>query len=317
MNNTISEASENAIQRDFLSIPALTRDEMLNLLDHAIHLKKLTAGGKCPQPFKGKMAGLVFHKPSLRTRISFEVGMFQLGGSAMFITDREIELGVRETISDAAQVLSRYLDLIVIRTYKQSDVEELAQHAEIPVINALTDLLHPCQIFCDLLTIKEKFHTVEGIKVTYLGDGNNIARSWINAARLLDIDLWIATGSDTHPGKEFVANAMANAVGKVTITDNHQEAVENADVIYTDVWASMGEKSKAEERAEMLKNFQVNMSLLRMAKPSCIVMHCLPAERGKEITNAVIDSPQSVVFDQAENRLHGQKSLMMWCFGLA
>lgn len=303
-------------RRDFLSIPALDHNGILKLLDHAVELKKLTEEGNCPKPFDGMMAGLIFHKPSLRTRISFEVGMHQLGGGAMFITDREIELGVRETISDAAHVLSRYLDLIVIRTYHQSDVEELAEHADIPVINALTDLLHPCQIFCDLLTIKEKLGKVEGIKVTYLGDGNNIARSWINATRLLDLDLWIGTGPDTHPGKDFVDKAMNNAYGKVTVTSDAQEAVQNADVIYTDVWASMGEKSKAAERMELLKSFQLNMSLLKMAKPSCLVMHCLPAERGKEITNAVMDCEQSVVFDQAENRLHGQKSIMMWCFGL-
>jgi ornithine carbamoyltransferase len=233
----------------------------------------------------------------------------------MFITDKEIQLGVRETIADAARVLSRYLDLIVIRTYHQSDLEELAKWADVPVINALTDLLHPCQIFCDLLTIREKLGRIENLKISYFGDGNNVARSWINAARHLDIDLWIATRPETHPGKEFIEQAQANARGRVTVTDDPQAAAKGADVVYTDVWASMGEKDKLDERMKLLEPLRLTTALLQDAKPSCIVMHCLPAERGREITDEVMESAQSVVFDQAENRLHGQKSLMMWCLG--
>jgi len=301
--------------RSFLAIDDLSRQELLDLIEYSIRLKEQTSAGVCPQFFSGKMAGLIFHKPSLRTRISFETGVMQLGGGSIFITDQEIQLGVRESIADAAKVLSRYLDVIVIRTYHQSDIEELAREADIPIINALTDKLHPCQIFCDLLTIREKFGRIEGLKLSYFGDGNNMARSWINAAKLLDIDLWIATSADTHPGKKFVEDALETARGRITITDNPAEAADKADILYTDVWASMGEKSEAAARADSLKALQINEKLLQNANPNSIVMHCLPAERGKEITDAVMDGAKSVVFDQAENRLHGQKTILLWTLG--
>ena len=301
--------------RDFLALTDFSRDELLYLLDHAIRLKDQTLAGVCPQPLTGKAAGLIFHKPSLRTRISFEVGVRQLGGQPLFITDREIQLGERESIEDAGRVLSRYLDLIIIRTFHQKDIEELARWAEVPIINALTDLLHPCQVFCDLLTIKEKIGRVEDIKVSYFGDGNNMARSWINAARLLDIDLWICTAPDTHPGEDFLEHAMKTAVGKVTVTDDPSAAASDSDVLYTDVWASMGEKDRIEEHTRLLEKMQINKARISQAKPSCIVMHCLPAERGREITDEVMDGEHSVVFDQAENRLHGQKSIISWCLG--
>ncbi len=304
-------------KHDFLSVTDFTRADLLHLLRHSLLLKDQTKAGVCPQPLLGKEAGLIFHKPSLRTRLSFEVGVRQLGGSAMFITNQEIELGKRESIADVARVLSRYVDLIVIRTFKQADVEELAYWADAPVINALTDHEHPCQIFCDLLTIYEKLHTVEGFKITYLGDGNNVARSWMAAAKLLDIDLWIATRPETHPGYEFLANMLDGARGRITITDDPIQAVKDAVVVYTDVWASMGEKDKAEERARLLENYRLDGNLMEYASPNCLVMHCLPAERGREITDEIIDGPNSVVFDQAENRLHGQKSIILWCLGLS
>lgn len=303
------------VTRDILSLNDLTREDFISLIEYAIKLKEQTKAGVCPQLFSGKTAGLIFHKPSLRTRISFEVGVHQLGGSAMFITDNEIQLGVRESIADAARVLSRYLDIIVIRTFKQEDLEELARWSTPPVINALTDMYHPCQVFCDMLTVREKLGTLEGIKVAYLGDGNNMARSWINAAALLDFDLWIATPTETHPGEEFVRTAQEKAKGNITITDNPREAAKDADVLYTDVWASMGQKEQAEERARILANYQLNGELVSNAKDKCIVMHCLPAERGREITDEVMDSENSVVFDEAENRLHGQKALMLWTMG--
>lgn len=303
------------VKRDFLDFAGLTRADLLRLLDHSLRLKDQTRAGVCPQPLLDKSAGLIFHKPSLRTRISFEVGVRQLGGVGFFITDKEIELGKRESIADAAQVLSRYLDLIVIRTFKQSDIVELAKWSNAPVINALTDLLHPCQIFCDIITIKEKLGVVEGLKIAYLGDGNNVTRSWIEAARLLDIDLWVGTRPETHPGDEFVLEVMTGGRGKVTVTDDPAAAAQGADVLYTDVWASMGEKEKADERARQLAPYRIDARLLEHAKPGCLVMHCLPAERGREITDEVMDGPNSVVFDQAENRLHGQKTLMMWCMG--
>lgn len=302
-------------KRDFLALTDLSREELLKLLDDSIRIKEQTAAGVCPQLLSGRMVGLVFHKPSLRTRVSFEVGAYQLGAGAMFITDKEIQLGVRETIADAGRVLSRYLGMIVIRTFHQKDIVELARWTDIPVINALTDLLHPCQIFCDLLTIREKLGTAEGMKITYLGDGNNITRSWIKAAKLLNIDLWVATTEETHPGEEFVKAAMENAIGRVTVTTAVDDAVRDADVLYTDVWASMGEKEKATERAVVLKPYQLNEDLLSRAKPGCLVMHCLPAERGREISDGAMENPQSVVFDQAENRLHGQKAIMLWTVG--
>lgn len=300
---------------DFLAVSDLQRDEMLRLIDAALRLKDQTRAGVCPQPLVGKTAGLIFHKPSLRTRISFEVGVRQLGGQAMFITDKEIELGKRESIADAARVLARFFDLIVVRTFKQSDIAELAQWSDAPVINALTDLEHPCQIICDLLTIREKLGRIEELKVAYFGDGNNIARSWIGAAKRLNLDLWIATAPDTHPGEEFIAKMQDGARGRVTITDAAATAAQNADVLYTDVWASMGEKDKISERQRALQPFQINAELVRHARPGAVVMHCLPAERGREITDDVIDGPQSVVFDQAENRLHGQKAIILWCLG--
>ena len=303
--------------RSLLSLNDLGRGELLSLLNHAVRLKNQTIAGVCPQPLAGKMVGCIFHKPSLRTRISFEVGVNQLGGGSMFITDKEIQLGARESIADVARVLSRYLDIIVIRTFSQEDIEELAEYADIPVINALTDLLHPCQVFCDLLTILEKFDRVEDIKVAYFGDGNNMARSWINAARMLDIDLWIATSKETHPGEEFLEKAMDGAIGSVTLTDDPVEAANAADVLYTDVWASMGAKDKASEKTSLLQSFRIDEKLLSYSGTNCIVMHCLPAERGREITDVVMDGEHSVVFDQAENRLHGQKSLMMWCLDVS
>lgn len=302
-------------RHDFLSFAGLSRADFIHLIDHSIRLKDQTRAGVCPQPLYGKTVGLIFHKPSLRTRISFEVGVRQLGGTGFFITDKEIELGKRESIADVARVLSRYVDLIVIRTFKQSDIVELAEWSDAPVINALTDLLHPCQVFCDLMTIKEKLGVIEGLKVAYLGDGNNMTRSWIEAARLLDLDLWVGTRPETHPGESFIAEVMQNGRGKVTVTADPIAAVRNADVVYTDVWASMGEKDKAVERASLLAQYQINSALMANAKPNCLIMHCLPAERGREITDEMMEHPNSVVFDEAENRLHGQKSIMMWCMG--
>ncbi len=301
--------------RDFLSFAQLSRAELWRLIDHSIRLKDQTRAGVCPQPLLGKTAGLIFHKPSLRTRISFEVGVSQLGGTAFFITDKEIELGKRESIADVARVMSRYVDLIVIRTFKQSDIVELAEWSDAPVINALTDLLHPCQVFGDLMTIKEKLGELDGLKIAYLGDGNNMTRSWIEAARLLEIDLWVGTRPETHPGQEFVDEVMKDGVGRVTVTSDPLQAVRDADVVYTDVWASMGEKDKAEERAALLAMYQINSRLMSHAKKNCLIMHCLPAERGREITDEMMEHPNSVVFDEAENRLHGQKSIMMWCMG--
>ena len=260
---------------------------------------------------KGKSVGLIFHKPSLRTRISFEVGVFQLGGNAIYITEKEIELGKRETIPDAARVLSRYLDLIVIRTFSQDEVGQLAESASIPIINGLTDLLHPCQILSDLFTIYEKKKKFENLIIAYVGDGNNVVNSWLELSQKIPMELRIGTAKETMPDGKILRDAMNSKISKILVTSDPVEAVKNADVIYTDVWASMGQKHLADQKRELLKGFQVNANLVRQAKKDCIIMHCLPANRGEEITDEVMDSPASVVFDQAENRLHAQKAIMI------
>ncbi len=295
-------------KRDFLEIVDFTTEELRDTFKLAHEMKAQTKAGACPTPFSGKMIGTIFHKASLRTRISFETGIFQLGGGSLYITEKEIELGKRESIPDAAKVLARYLDGIVIRTFSHKDVVELAENSSVPVINALTDFTHPCQVMADLMTIEEHLGSFEGKIITYLGDGNNMARSWINAARRFDFELRIGTAEGTHPG-ELVDIAVAEGA-KVTVMHDPVEAVKGAHVIYTDVFASMGEKDKAEERFNLLKKFQVNSELVSNADANAIVMHCLPAERGREITDEVIDSPQSVVFDEAENRMHAQKAIM-------
>jgi len=303
------------MKRDFLAIPDFTRDELIETIYLARELKTLTRFGKCPKPLDGKSVGLIFHKPSLRTRISFEVGVSQLGGNAVYITDAEIKLGVRESIHDAAKVLSRYLGMIMIRTFKQSDVEELAKYSTVPVINGLTDLLHPCQVVCDLLTVLEKKGRIEDLKIAYLGDGNNMTNSWLNASRLLKLDLRIGTASDCEPDQGILELAKSTGVSKITMINDPREAVTDADVVYTDVWASMGQKDKIAEKEAKLRNFQINSRLLEYASKDVIVMHCLPAERGREITDEVMDGPHSVVFDEAENRLHAQKAILSLIMG--
>lgn len=297
--------------KDFLALTDFTGDEIMEVLNTAVEIKKLSRDGASPQLFKGKTFGIIFHKPSLRTRISFETGIYQLGGYSLFITDREIELGKRESISDVGRVMSRYLSGIVIRTFHQEHVEELARWADVPVINALTDLLHPCQIMGDLLTIMEHKGRIEGVNLTYLGDGNNVANSILNAAYLLPLNVTIACSEDTMPDMSILARARETGVGQVKIVHDPVEGASGADIIYGDVWASMGEKDRTEEKAARLRAFQINDGLLKQAKKDVCVMHCLPAERGREITDEVMDGPHSIVFDQAENRLHAQKAILI------
>lgn len=296
------------MKRDFLAETDFTTGEINRIFDLCRQMK---LGEISPKPLAGKTVGCIFHKASLRTRISFEVGIAQLGGSSLYITEKEIELGKRESIYDAAKVLSRYLGMITIRTFAHDDVEQLAKHASIPVINALTDLLHPCQIYGDAFTIIEHKKSLEGLKIVYLGDGNNIANSWINLTRRYNFHFVVGTNPSTMPDAGLLKLAAADKVGKVTVVHDPKEAARDADVIYTDVWASMGQKHLAEEKAAQLKDFQVNDALMKLAKKDCLVMHCLPALRNAEITDSVMDSPNSVVFDQAENRLHIQKAVML------
>jgi ornithine carbamoyltransferase len=253
----------------------------------------------------------IFLKPSLRTRVSFEVGIGQLGGKSLYITGDEIGLGKRESIYDAAKVLSRFVGMIMIRAFDHGEVEQLAKHAEVPVINGLTDLLHPCQVMGDMLTILEHKGKVEGLTIAYLGDGNNVANSWLNASTRFSFNLRIGTSPETKPDQNILQNAQKAGLSQIKVTFDPKEAVKDADVIYTDVWASMGQKHLSDKRKQLLKDFQINNDLLKHAKKDCIVLHCLPANRGEEITDEVMDDPvHSVVFDQAENRLHIQKAIM-------
>jgi ornithine carbamoyltransferase len=297
------------MKRDFLAIMDFNESEIRETLKLAGELKKKK--GQNLDVLKGKTVACIFHEPSLRTRISFEVGIHELGGYSLYVTDKEIKLGERESIHDAAKVLSRYLAMIEIRTISHDDVVEFARHSTVPVINGLTGLLHPCQIMGDMQTVIEYKGKIDDMKIAYLGDGNNVANSWLKAAVRIPLDLRIGTRKETLPDSEIVEEAKSAGRSKITITEDPREAVRGADVIYTDVWASMGQKDKADSQAELLKKYQVNSKMLAAADKECIVMHCLPAERGREITDDVIDGSHSVVFDQAENRLHIQKAIMV------
>ncbi len=293
--------------KDFLRISDWTAEELRATIDWA---RRWKAGRVAPRPMENKVAALIFHKPSLRTRQSFETAVFRLGGHPMFVTDREIQLGVRESIHDVAKVMSRYLGLIVIRTYKQSDIEELARHASVPIINALTDAHHPCQVLGDIMTAQEHLGHIDNLAVAFLGDGNNVFHSWADLAARIPLDLRLGTSPGTMPDPEIVEAARQAGLSRITITHDPIEAVAGADVVYTDVWASMGQKDQASSKAELLRPFQVNAQLLKHAKPDAIVQHCLPAERGREITDDVMDGSQSVVFDEAENRLWIQGAII-------
>lgn len=297
------------MKRDFLSITDFNETEINEILESAKALKRNK--GHALDALKGKTVACIFHKPSLRTRISFEVGIQQLGGHSLYITDNEIKLGVRESIHDIAKVLSRYVSMIEIRTFSHESVVELAKHADVPVINGLTDLLHPCQVMGDMFTIIEQKGKIDNIKVAYLGDGNNVCNSWLKAAVRIPLNLRIATRPETMPDAAILKEAQDAQRSRILVTEDAREAVRGADVVYTDVWASMGQKEKADSQAELLREFQINSHLLAGAAPDCIVMHCLPAERGREITDEVIDGEHSVVFDQAENRMHIQKAIMV------
>ena len=299
------------MKRDFLQLTDFSSQEIHETMELAATIKAEVKRGEFRDPLKNKAFALIFHKPSLRTRLSFEVGIAQLGGSTSFITDAEISLGKRESIHDVAKVLSRYVDGILIRTFSHKDVEELAEHATVPVVNMLTDLTHPCQVIADIFTAYELRGTIDNLVVTYLGDGNNMTNSWLNLSRRIPMELRIATNPDTLPDASILAAARAEGLSTVTITDDPEEACKGSDLLYTDVWASMGQKHLGEQKAQQLARFQINGHLLALAKPDCMVMHCLPAERGREITDEVIDGPNSVVFQEAENRMHAQKAVLV------
>ncbi|GBE04138.1 ornithine carbamoyltransferase [bacterium BMS3Abin09] len=295
------------MNKDFLTLLDLSSDEIEKLIERAAELKSGKDSSSCP--LIGKSIGLLFDKTSTRTRISFQTGIYQLGAQSIYINKNELQLGRGESIEDTAKVLSRYLHGIVIRTYTHSSIEKLAANAEIPIVNGLTDLHHPCQALADMLTIKEKKGKLKDIRIAYIGDGNNVANSLLEAALLTGVDLVIACPKGYEPDKKIYDKVVAGGA-KVQIVSDPAEAAKNADVLYTDVWISMGQEQEIEKRRNIFKKYQINKKLLSLAKPDAIVMHCLPAHRGEEITADVLDSQQSVVIDQAENRLHTQKALL-------
>ena len=298
------------MKKDLLNLYDLDNTDFEEIFDRSEKLKKMNKEGISYTPLKERVLGMIFEKSSTRTRLSFEVGIYQLGGIATFLSPRDIQLGRGESIADTARVMSRYLDGIMIRTFAQEWVDEFAKWATIPVINGLTDFLHPCQILSDIFTVIEKKGRYEGLKIAYVGDGNNITNSWINAATKLPFQLTVACPAGYDPDEFILKRGMRESVGGITVLRSPAEAVADADVIYTDVWASMGQENEKEERAVIFKNYQVNSELINYAKDDVIVMHCLPAHRGEEITDEVVDGPRSVVLDQAENRLHVQKAVM-------
>jgi ornithine carbamoyltransferase len=304
------------MKKDLITIYDLTKEEIEAILHKGAGLKEMLRQGKPYHPLAGKTLAMIFEKPSTRTRVSFEVGMFQLGGHALSLNPQETQLGRGEAIADTARVLSRYVDGIMIRTFAQERVEEMARYAAIPVINGLSDLLHPCQILSDIFTMTEKLgHQYGGFKVAYVGDGNNVANSWINGALRLGFDLWLACPRGYEPDAQILSRAQAEGSSRIILTHDPKEAVAEAHVINTDVWASMGQEGERAKRIKAFQGYQVNADLIRLARKEAIVMHCLPAHRGEEITDEVMDGPHSVVFDQAENRLHVQKAILNLLMG--
>ena len=298
------------MKKDLLSINSLSKQEIEELIAYATSLKKRQKADKPHKPLKGKMLGMLFEKSSTRTRVSFEVGMLQLGGHALYISWKDMQLSRGESVEDTARVLSRYLDIMVIRTFFQHTLETFAHYATIPVINGLTDLVHPCQVLSDLMTIVEKKGGLKKLKIAYIGDGNNVANSWINASLTLGFYLHLACPKGYEPDHNIAEKAKADVLPQINLSSDPFEAAQDADIINTDTWVSMGQENERQNRMEVFKNYQVNSSLLKVAKKDVLVMHCLPAHRGQEITDEVADGRHSIIFDQAENRLHMQKAIL-------
>lgn len=297
--------------KHLLKLSDLSKDEIISVLNLADQLKYEKKNGLAHEILKGKTLGMIFTKASTRTRVSFEVGMAQLGGHALFLSGNDLQLGRGEPIKDTARVLSRYLDGIMIRTYSQSDVEELAEYGSIPIINGLTDFCHPCQVLADLMTIREVKGTFQNLKLCYIGDGNNMANSLIIGCIKLGIKASIACPMGYKPDTKVMKYGFES--GLLEVTENIEKAVENSDVVYTDVWASMGQESEQYARQEIFKNYQVNESLLKFANKDVMVLHCLPAHREEEISSETFEKHADEIFEQAENRLHAQKAVLVQC----
>ncbi len=314
---SVFKPAEPFSQQHLVSLFDYSADDILSILSLALSLKKQLKQGLYPPLLKGKILAMIFAKSSTRTRVSFEAGIYQLGGAAQFLSSSDIQLGRGEPISDTAKVLSRMVDGVMIRTFAQSDVEQLAEHGTIPVINGLTDLLHPCQALADLLTYYEYKRCFSG-KLAYIGDGNNVANSLLIVCAKLGLDIAVACPKGFEPDSYVLRLAKQAAHlsgGSVVVTQDPKEAAENADAVYTDVWASMGQENSAEEKYGHFKGYQVNENITKHCKQDYIFMHCLPAHRGEEVAAEIIDGRHSVVFDEAENRLHAQKAVMAMLMG--
>jgi ornithine carbamoyltransferase len=296
--------------KHLLTLAALEKEEFEAFFKRAVELKQKKKKGTVDQPLAGRSLGLLFDKPSTRTRVSFETAMIQLGGSPLFISSKDTQMSRAEPIKDTARVLSRYLDALAIRTFSQEVLNEFAVSSTIPVINALTDDYHPCQVLSDLLTVIEHKGTYENLKIAWVGDGNNMAQSWINAAATLGFELHLACPDGYFPDKKIVNSAIRKPDAKITINSDPVGAVKDADVVNTDVWASMGQETERESRQEIFAPYQVNATLLKYAAKDAIVLHCLPAHRGEEISEEVLEGPNSVVWDQSENKLHMHKAIL-------
>jgi ornithine carbamoyltransferase len=301
------------MKKDLLTINALTREDIEGLLQRSAWMKRARKDGVVHQPLLGRTLGMIFEKSSTRTRVSFEVGMYQLGGQALYLPGQDLQMGRGEPVSDTARTLSRYLDGIMIRTFSQNMVEEFARHASIPVVNGLTDLHHPCQALADLFTVMERRGRLAGLRLCYVGDGNNVAHSLIESCAKVGMHMALACPPGYEPDAAILRQAKQNAAAagsELLLTSEPKKAAKGADVLYTDVWASMGQEQEQSQRVKAFAGYQIDANLLKEAAPEAIVMHCLPAHRGEEISAEVIEGPRSVVFDQAENRLHTQKAVL-------
>lgn len=304
--------------RDFISLHDYSQEELTYFLDVADFLKAEKKAGRPTHYLKGKTLGMIFQKSSTRTRVSFEAGIYQLGGYGLFLSSNDLQIGRGEPVQDTARVLARYLDGIMIRTFSHEEVLKLAEYADIPVINGLTDLLHPCQVLADLQTIREYKRRLKGLKMAFVGDGNNMANSLMFGGAKMGMHVVIASPGGYRPDDDVTGKALADAAangGKIEIVSDPLEAIKDADVIYTDVWASMGHEKEVAERMKAFEGYQVNSAALKLAQKDAIVLHCLPAHRGEEITDEVMEGPQSAIFDEAENRLHAQKAIMALVMG--
>jgi len=298
------------MKKDFLSIIDIDGYELESIVADAMRLKRLKSAGTAHEFLKGKSLGMIFEKASTRTRVSFEVGMTDLGGHALFLNPTDMQLGRGEEIRDTARVLARYTDAVMIRAYSHATIEEFARYSTVPVINGLSDRLHPCQVLADIMTLKERFGDLRDLKLAWVGDGNNVCNTWILSSALTGMEIVVASPPRYQPRAAVVDQARAGG-GRISIVTDPDEAVRDADVLYTDIWVSMGDEQERTERLLALKGYTIDSRLLARAPPDALVMHCLPAHRGEEITDEVLEGPQSIVWDQAENRLHAQKALLL------